>query len=424
MHSELSQMTELATKAARQRAEAFCADLREQLHGVAARTSGLEAAREARDVEWTQMQQGMGEVSERSLRSAADLNELQKAFDHLNYCHLGLSQRLELSKCKLDDTSGDLHKITATTTHHIEEAKLASANTKKLLQSLEERMLDACANIDTYDTRLRKSEAELQQLRNGVGKLEERLQEEEEKVQKEMAEMAKLDSRSAIRELFKNLQKLDTGFSEIAEWKATVHNEVAKLNDAIADNTRNIVNNASDIRHLDGCTGRLDERAKTIEERVDDHGFKQSDLLQRCNAADLDLKGLFTSLEATEGKLDGQVRELEKVSSRIYWCEKGVERADTNVNNLSSGLEATNAKIVRDSNRLSLAHGYLKGMTKGISEAQKRAADGLDGMLPKQEEISLPGLPGTRRPASSKPISGPEEPMHGNLPRRPATSMA
>merc|ERR1712194_93699 len=139
-----------------------------------------------------------------------------------------------------------------------------------------------------------------------------------------------------------------------------------------------------------------------------EHQSNHDHLSVNVNTSLCDMEQKINSMRQMESAMQVHMCDLGKWSSRVASCEKAVENNEGDLRTLFDGLASTNEQIARTSIRLNLAHGGLSGLTKGISEAQKRVADGLHGVMPaekfKGEEICLPGLPGT-------------------LPRRPATSM-
>jgi len=277
---------------------------------------------------------------------------------------------------------------------------------------MEERVVVACIDTDLLRTKLSGTDSEVQKLWDTIGKVADEVNAEETdlgKMKNEMLELQKLDTRSAILELSKVCDSLDTRFTELAEGASPmVKNELSKLNETVDKTLRGLAENANSIRQVDEHALHNSHHFEEILKTQGDHQTNQRRLSVDVNTSLSDMEQQISLMRQTESAMQVHMCDLDKWSSRVANCENAVENNESDLKTLFDGLASTNEQIARASNRLNLAHGGLSGMTKGISEAQKRIADGLQGVMPaekfKGEEICLPGLPGT-------------------LPRRPATSM-
>lgn len=417
MHTELSQMIELTMKTMRERTEAVCSRMDAQLQDVAARTHSLEAWRLEADGDddsgyIRQCLKEVGSMQERSIKLESQIIELQTSVEGLNHCNLGLSQRLESSKTKLDDACKDLHKVMSTTSLHMEETRRSLEAQKKVVAHMEERIVVVCMDTAVTKSKLSGTDSEVQKLWDTIGKVANEVNAEETnlgKMKSEMLELQKLDTRSAILELSKVCDSLDTRFTALAEGASPmVKNELSRLNKTADKTVRGLAENIASIRQVDEHTLQNSNDIRQILKTQGDHESNQEDRMKRVNTSLSDMEQKMAAVTETERIMQANMHDLSEVSARVANCEEAVENTEADLKTLFSGLASTNEQIARASNRLNLAHGGLSGMTKGISEAQKRVADGLHGVMPaekfKFEEISLPGLPGT-------------------LPRRPATSM-
>lgn len=408
IETAFAQMLEIQSKAQRERAEAVCEKLDNEMQKLFARVQELEGARTVSEGSIIKLQSGVGELASFTKRMDTDVVDLQKKLEDVNFCNLGMSQRLEQTKVRLDDASQNVQKLLECTSHHQEEIKVNHSRSSRAIQNLEERTVVACFDIEAHGRRLSHLEGELEKIWKEVGSVESAnaiADENQKKMHNEMLEFQKLDTRTAIRELGKTIHEVDARLKEVAQGASDmVKTKLAELSEGVTTNRKTAVDNAACISKVGGNLLKIEYRVDGAEHKIADLEEKKDLLRQDVKSAEVQIKTLRFDQQTSATAIEEHGRELEKANSRVYGCEKGLENADKGIKQLTSDITSINDKMSRTSNHLNLAHEYLNGMTKGIADAQKHVSSGMDGMLPmKEQQLSLPGLPGAipRRPLTA-----------------------
>jgi chromosome segregation ATPase len=330
-----------------------------------------------------------------------DMSTLKSSFETLHYEHLGLSQRLELTKQLAEDSASSLsvtvqglsrQQIDARKNH--EELHCLIQEKSEVIKGLDQIQKAQGIRLEATEKNVKALHLTVGDIKMSLGMMEDTLNSTGDKLANEDEEVAKI--RSGVGTVVERLDRLD-GVVQTAEASHVALEERVENIGAMVDSNAGVLSdNVSLSRSLTEKHVSFSDQLEAAIGRIDEQAINHVTLVDRVDLADAQIRDLDARHQGTVNKVEAHWQELEKTSVRLNETNNNLAGTNADLSHLGTDLGAVKEVVAKIVPRLDLAHEYLHGVGKGIQEANQFIAEGRDGMIrPKKKPLTtvLPGLP-------------------------------
>lgn len=359
-------------------------------------------------------------TSSLSERFDRDMIELRKELDSWNNRLLGLSRGVEQITNAHANTQRSTVKLTADLDSHRNEAQSEVLALKARVQGTETACKTSSSALFDLEEKAKLTSKALGEMTEQVVEFKEELQhlEEENKLQDEALlkneqqdEKARAEDAKKQMTVLDRMKEMESGFAKLKqmldkEVERDMPGAVRDLTVIVDQHSGSITQHAAAFRSLEVSQSRWQEQLQNMEIRNSECETVQADLVKRADLARVDISELLSSSKSTEGRIETQHAELEKVQALTLTTRHALGQTNAAVQHLHGDLGTAKGGLANTAMRLDLAHEYITGVSRGLQETHKLGESGQDGVLPTKHGHDrtrpLPMIGVSGRPASEQ----------------------
>jgi chromosome segregation ATPase len=417
MHTELSKETERVARSSRERTESAGAKTDAHLQDMALRLAELQKACGPIDLALPKLERRVTEVAEFAANMCNDISTIKVSFEGMHHEHLGLSQRLELTKQLASDSASSLSEATYSLGRQQMEAKKHREELHGLVQENVDSIRELNQAQKTQIGRLEAAEAVTKavqhgfnELKSSMGMMEETLNSAGENDDEERdAEVEKI--RAGVGTMIERMERLEGTVATVRVSHTELSDRVAVIDTVAATETQRLSDTASLARDTTELQQILAAQVHDAQRRICSQEAGQEKLVERADLADADVRCMDATQKETLRTVAADKLEIDKTIARVQGNERALIDTNANLSHLATELGVAKEVVAKLVPRLELAHEYLQGVGKGFQEAHQCIAEGKDGMFRPKKKIQatlLPGLPGSFAAGVVHPIDRPK----------------
>eukprot|EP00429_Kryptoperidinium_foliaceum_P102855 CAMPEP_0176259082 /NCGR_PEP_ID=MMETSP0121_2-20121125/38892_1 /TAXON_ID=160619 /ORGANISM="Kryptoperidinium foliaceum, Strain CCMP 1326" /LENGTH=480 /DNA_ID=CAMNT_0017598967 /DNA_START=19 /DNA_END=1457 /DNA_ORIENTATION=+ len=308
--------------------------------------------------------------------------QLQQALSETNIAHIHINDRHQELRNRVEGLN-DRHLDLVKSSQELRQADDAQAAAlKRLASGAEKQRRDAERSLAQLDDRSKSLELAVLELQNADDKLAKAV-----KVAKQDAELHKSlidqlhggkgDSGPRPADIHARMAKIEEMVGKLATAlntdRSSVQHNLQQLRDAVSQTLAGLAKNTSDCDQVDRAVKDHDRRLQKVDQRcsvAEGQAEKLKDQLARLGS---ELGNQLGQTQASfQDKLDTQVHELAKLNERISQGGSRTEALQSGLDNVKTEMASTNAAVGKLGQKLDLAHEYVQGMSKGLTDTHRR----------------------------------------------------
>eukprot|EP00929_Paragymnodinium_shiwhaense_P059844 TRINITY_DN29940_c0_g1_i1.p1 TRINITY_DN29940_c0_g1~~TRINITY_DN29940_c0_g1_i1.p1 ORF type:complete len:574 (-),score=193.67 TRINITY_DN29940_c0_g1_i1:180-1781(-) len=349
------------------------------------------------------------ESSGSSTELRSSLSHLERENERLRHLQAGLSERLEVVKCKGDEHQQALDDLAPTVQHLVEKLRKSQATTDQRFDALQPKF-DAChEKMKQQDDNHAALREDVDQLFEGLGIIRSKTDGLHEHIQQNKAEAESsmdkiLDVKTRVGGLIERMDVMEAGVKTGQAEREGMGLQLQALKSEVGKQDDKIVAQAGRMDSLETSQNKQAQSLDELSMRMSCAERQQEQLKAKTGKIDEDLHVLTKEHGDLSLKVAADKKSIETMYTRQHVQENWLQDVNARVKALILDLESSKEVVAKTVPRLELAHEYLQGLTKGLQDAHSRVASGQDGMLRVKQgcgAMTLPELPGSRRATPS-----------------------
>eukprot|EP00928_Gymnodinium_smaydae_P054841 TRINITY_DN38541_c0_g1_i1.p1 TRINITY_DN38541_c0_g1~~TRINITY_DN38541_c0_g1_i1.p1 ORF type:complete len:513 (+),score=148.56 TRINITY_DN38541_c0_g1_i1:229-1767(+) len=391
----------------------------EQLRILHSRVMALQLAWQGADGSINRLQKEAADVAAFQARAEQTLATLGSQAEAQQHAHLGLSERLEITRRQLQDFGRDLQRQGHDLMALGKETRAGFSRTDRHMELLEAKFADCNLGVRDNKSRLASLTGDMTSTLEDVKALKAELMEDRtgqeqhvlsQNAQRQQQAQDAAEQRKQVRNVRQTLEllcgRVESSMQDIQRLLESVsgaEKTVQELCCRVDEHAGSLASHERDLGRLDKDLLEQSKWGKTLVE----HGGQLELLKARSEQAVAALATLDDFSAHAAGKLDSQGLCLKELGEWRSSCSARLDGADERVRELSSEVAVTSSAAAKTALGIDMAHEFLAGVSRGFQGAHERVIRGADELLPykKGPPRSLPQLPGPPPKASAPELA-------------------